>query len=68
MMAGTLGWIMEAPAAAAYAVLPVGVDTITPGGGGGGSEGRVGGGGQGQLSQLLTHGDHRLPQAQPHSA
>ena len=33
MMAGTLGWIMEAPAAAAYAVLPVGVDTITPAGG-----------------------------------
>ena len=31
MMAGTLGWIMEAPAAAAYAVLPVGVETITPG-------------------------------------
>lgn len=31
MMAGTLGWIMEAPAAAAYAVLPVGVDTMTPG-------------------------------------
>jgi hypothetical protein len=31
MMAGTLGWIIEAPAAAAYAVLPVGVDTITPG-------------------------------------
>lgn len=31
MMAGTLGWIMEAPAATAYAVLPVGVDTITPG-------------------------------------
>lgn len=30
MMAGTLGWIMEAPAATAYAVLPVGVDTITP--------------------------------------
>lgn len=30
MMAGTLGWTMEAPAAAAYAVLPVGVDTITP--------------------------------------
>lgn len=30
MIAGTLGWIMEAPAAAAYAVLPVGVDTITP--------------------------------------
>lgn len=30
MMAGTLGWIMEAPAAAAYAVLPVGVETITP--------------------------------------
>lgn len=33
IMAGTLGWIMEAPAAAAYAVLPVGVETITPGGG-----------------------------------
>lgn len=32
MMAGTFGWIIEAPAAAAYAVLPVGVDTITPGG------------------------------------
>lgn len=32
MMAGTLGWIMEAPAAAAYAVLPVGVETITPAG------------------------------------
>lgn len=31
IMAGTLGWIMEAPAATAYAVLPVGVDTITPG-------------------------------------
>lgn len=31
MMAGTLGWIMEAPAATAYAVLPVGVETITPG-------------------------------------
>jgi len=31
MMAGTLGWIMEAPAAAAYAVLPVGVETMTPG-------------------------------------
>lgn len=30
MMAGTLGWIIEAPAATAYAVLPVGVDTITP--------------------------------------
>ena len=30
MMAGTFGWIMEAPAATAYAVLPVGVDTITP--------------------------------------
>lgn len=30
MIAGTLGWIMEAPAATAYAVLPVGVDTITP--------------------------------------
>lgn len=30
MMAGTLGWIMEAPAATAYAVLPVGVDTIRP--------------------------------------
>lgn len=32
MMAGTLGWIMEAPAATAYAVLPVGVETITPAG------------------------------------
>lgn len=32
MMAGTLGWIMDAPAATAYAVLPVGVDTINPGG------------------------------------
>lgn len=32
MIAGTLGWIMEAPAATAYAVLPVGVDTIKPGG------------------------------------
>lgn len=32
MMAGTLGWIMDAPAAAAYAVLPVGVETITPAG------------------------------------
>lgn len=31
MMAGTFGWIIEAPAATAYAVLPVGVDTITPG-------------------------------------
>lgn len=30
MMAGTLGWTMEAPAATAYAVLPVGVDTIRP--------------------------------------
>lgn len=30
MIAGTLGWIIEAPAATAYAVLPVGVDTITP--------------------------------------
>lgn len=29
-MAGTEGWIMEAPAATAYAVLPVGVDTIKP--------------------------------------
>ena len=29
-MAGTLGWIMEAPAAAAYAVLPVGVEMINP--------------------------------------
>ena len=28
--AGTLGWIMLAPAATAYAVLPVGVDTIKP--------------------------------------
>lgn len=30
MIAGTLGWIMDAPAATAYAVLPVGVDTIKP--------------------------------------
>ena len=30
MTAGTLGWIMLAPAATAYAVLPVGVDTINP--------------------------------------
>lgn len=33
MMAGTLGWIMEAPAATAYAVLPVGVETMRPDGG-----------------------------------
>lgn len=31
MMAGTEGWIILAPAATAYAVLPVGVDTIRPG-------------------------------------
>lgn len=30
IMAGTLGWIMEAPAATAYAVDPVGVETINP--------------------------------------
>ena len=30
MMAGTLGWIMDAPAATAYAVLPVGVEIIKP--------------------------------------
>lgn len=30
MIAGTLGWSIDAPAAAAYAVLPVGVDTMTP--------------------------------------
>lgn len=30
IVAGTLGWIIDAPAATAYAVLPVGVDTITP--------------------------------------
>jgi hypothetical protein len=30
MIAGTLGWIMDAPAATAYAVLPVGVETISP--------------------------------------
>lgn len=30
MMAGTDGWIIEAPAATAYAVLPVGVDTMRP--------------------------------------
>lgn len=29
-MAGTLGCIMDAPAATAYAVLPVGVETINP--------------------------------------
>ena len=28
---GTLGWIMEAPAATEYAVLPVGVEMIRPG-------------------------------------
>ena len=30
IMAGTDGCIMEAPAATAYAVLPVGVETINP--------------------------------------
>jgi len=30
MMAGTDGWIIDAPAATAYAVLPVGVETISP--------------------------------------
>lgn len=30
IIAGTDGWIIEAPAATAYAVLPVGVDTINP--------------------------------------
>ena len=30
MMEETLGWTMEAPAARAYAVLPVGVATIIP--------------------------------------
>ena len=30
IMAGTLGWIMDAPAATAYAVDPVGVETIKP--------------------------------------
>ncbi|KAI2797596.1 hypothetical protein BLOT_014130 [Blomia tropicalis] len=30
IIAGTLGWIIEAPAATAYAVLPVGVETINP--------------------------------------
>ena len=29
-MQGTLGWIMEAPAATEYAVLPVGVEMIRP--------------------------------------
>lgn len=29
-MAGVLGWIIDAPAAAAYAVLPVGVDMMRP--------------------------------------
>ena len=30
MIAGTDGWIIEAPAATAYAVDPVGVETIRP--------------------------------------
>lgn len=30
MTAGTLGWIILAPAATAYAVLPVGVETMRP--------------------------------------
>lgn len=30
IIAGTDGWIIEAPAATAYAVLPVGVETIKP--------------------------------------
>lgn len=30
MMAGTEGWIIDAPAAPAYAVLPVGVEMISP--------------------------------------
>ena len=30
IIAGTLGWIIDAPAATAYAVLPVGVETIRP--------------------------------------
>lgn len=30
IMAGTLGCIMDAPAATAYAVLPVGVETMRP--------------------------------------
>ena len=30
-IAATLGWTIDAPAATAYAVLPVGVDTINPG-------------------------------------
>lgn len=30
IIAGTDGWIIEAPAATAYAVLPVGVETIRP--------------------------------------
>ena len=29
-IAATLGWTIDAPAATAYAVLPVGVDTINP--------------------------------------
>ena len=29
-MQGTLGWIMEAPAATEYAVLPVGVEMMRP--------------------------------------
>ena len=30
IIAGTDGWIIDAPAATAYAVLPVGVETISP--------------------------------------
>lgn len=30
MIAGTLGWTIEAPADTAYAVLPVGVEMIKP--------------------------------------
>jgi hypothetical protein len=30
IIAGTDGWIIDAPAATAYAVLPVGVETINP--------------------------------------
>ena len=41
MMAGTLGCIMLAPAATAYAVLPVGVLTIRPVGAGRGGRGGV---------------------------
>ena len=53
-MAGTLGCIMAAPAAAAYAVLPVGVDIIRPGKGGGLKSKRVNFTGQKSFKRSLT--------------